>query len=135
MDDDRDNLDDRTGRPDLPEPPDLARVHDLRRRLRADRRERAGQPAAFPLAGAHTAEEAGRRARDIGAYTIIPMMMFVGPAIGYLVGIGAERVFGGKPWWSLAGILWGLFAAFRQIYLLLKRRTDKPRTDPGDHRP
>lgn len=127
--DDRED-DDREGREtrrDLPESPDLAKVEDLRRRLRADRRERTGRPAAFPLAGARTEEEAGRRARDIGAYTIIPMMMFVGPAIGYLVGLGAERVFGGKPWWSLAGILWGLFAAFRQIYLLLKRRAEKPR--------
>ena len=38
-----------------------------------------------------------------------------------------ERVLGGKPWVSLAGILWGLFAAFRQIYLMLKRRGEKPR--------
>lgn len=118
-----------TARRDLPEPPDLARVHELRHRLRADRRERSGQPPAFPLAGAPTEEEAGRRVRDIGAYTIIPMMMFVGPAIGYLLGVGVERVLGGKPWVSLAGILWGLFAAFRQIYLLLKRRGEKPR-DP-----
>lgn len=114
-------------RRELPEPPDLARVHELRHRLRTDRRERTGQPPAFPLAGASTEEEAGRRVRDIGAYTIIPMMMFVGPAIGYLLGIGIERVLGGKPWVSLAGILWGLFAAFRQIYLMLKRRGEKPR--------
>lgn len=113
--------------PELPQPPDLARVHELRHRLRADRRERSGRPPAFPLAGAPTEEEAGRRVRDIGAYTIIPMMMFVGPAIGYLLGIGVERVLGGKPWVSLAGILWGLFAAFRQIYLMLKRRGEKPR--------
>lgn len=124
--DDNDDNDNKLRR-DLPEPPDLARVHELRHRLRADRRERAGQPPAFPLAGAPTEEEAGRRVRDIGAYTIIPMMMFVGPAIGYLLGVGVERVLGGKPWVSLAGILWGLFAAFRQIYLMLKRRGEKPR--------
>ena len=106
----------------LPEPPDLARVDELRRRLRTDRRERDGGAAGVRLPGLRQQEEAGRRARDIGAYTIIPMMMFAGPAIGYLVGLGAERLFGAKPWLSLAGMLWGLFAAFRQIYLLLKRR-------------
>jgi len=110
-----------------PDPPDLARVEALRRRLRKDRREGGGGPAGFPVPGIRSPEEAGRRARDIGAYTIIPMMMLAGPAIGYLLGLGAERMFGGKPWLSLAGMLWGLFAAFRQIYLLLKRREEKPR--------
>jgi hypothetical protein len=109
-----------------PEPPDLARVAELRRRLRRDQRAGGGGPAGFPVPGLRSPEEAGRRARDIGAYTIIPMMMFAGPAIGYLLGLGAERMFGGKPWPSLAGMLWGLFAAFRQIYLLLKRRAEEP---------
>ena len=63
------------------------------------------------------------------------MMMFVGPAIGYLVGLGAERVFGGKPWPSLAGMLWGLFAAFRQIYLILKRRGEKRTRNLSSDRP
>jgi F0F1-type ATP synthase assembly protein I len=111
-----------------PEPPDLARVDALRRRLRKDQRAGGGQ-AGFPVPGFRSQEEAGRRARDIGAYTIIPMMMLAGPAIGYLLGLGAERMFGGKPWLSLAGMLWGLFAAFRQIYLLLKRRAEKPPKD------
>lgn len=114
-------------RRDLPEPPDPARVAELRRRLRRDKRERGLGSPGITLPGLGEPGEAGRRARDIGAYTIIPMMMFVGPAIGYLLGLGAERVFGGKPWPSLAGMLWGLVAAFRQIYLLLRRRTDEPR--------
>lgn len=114
------------GRRELPEPPDPARVEELRRRLRSDRRERARGPAGIALPGVRSSEEAGRRARDIGIYTIIPMMMLAGPAIGYLLGLGAERVFGGKPWPSLAGMLWGMLAAFRQIYLILKERGRKP---------
>ncbi|MBM4130088.1 AtpZ/AtpI family protein [bacterium] len=109
------------GRRELPEPPDPARVDDLRRRLRSDRRDRARGTGGLPNA------ETGRRAREIGIYTIIPMMMIVGPAIGYLLGLGAERVFGGKPWPSLAGMLWGMLAAFRQVYLILKERGGKPR--------
>ena len=110
-----------------PAPPDLARVDDLRRRLRRDQRAGNGGPPGFPVPGLRSPEEAGRRVRDIGTFTIIPMMMLVGPAIGYLLGLGAERLFGARPWLSLAGMLWGLFAAFRQIYLLLKRRGEESR--------
>jgi F0F1-type ATP synthase assembly protein I len=108
------------GRRELPESPDPARVEDLRRRLRQERRARS------PLPGGRSNEETGRRARDIGIYTIIPMMMLAGPAIGYLLGLGAERVFGARPWLSLAGMLWGMLAAFRQVYLILKERGRKP---------
>lgn len=114
-------------RRELPEPPDPARMEDLRRRLSQERRARGGGPAGFALPGSRKNEETGRRARDIGIYTIIPMMMLAGPAIGYLLGLGAERVFGAKPWLSLAGMLWGMLAAFRQIYLILKERGAKPR--------
>lgn len=120
------------GRRELPEPPDPARVDDLRRRLQRDRRERARGAGGLPLPGLKPGAETGRRAREIGIYTIIPMMMIVGPAIGYLLGLGAERVFGGKPWPSLAGMLWGMLAAFRQVYLILKERGEKPRPrDPS----
>ena len=84
-------------------------------------------PPASSCPNVPTNEEAGRRARDIGAYTIIPMMLLAGPAIGYLLGLGAERVLGGKPWPSLAGMLWGLAAAFRQVYLILKNRGEQSR--------
>lgn len=113
-------------RRELPEPPDSTRVEALRRRLRRDQRERARGPAGLAQPGARTSQEVGSRARDIGIYTIIPMMMIAGPAIGYLLGLGAERVFGGKPWPSLAGMLWGMLAAFRQVYLILKDRGRKP---------
>lgn len=114
-------------RTELPEPPDPARVAELRRRLRHDKRARGTGRVGLDVPGLRTPEEAGRRARDIGAYTIIPMMMLVGPALGYLAGLGIERWLGGKPWPSLAGMLWGLAAAFRQIYLILKQRTDRNR--------
>ena len=64
----------------------------------------------------------GKAARDIGMYTIIPMMMVVGPVIGYLLGHFLEGRLGGAPWLSVGGTLFGLVAAFRQIYLMLSRR-------------
>lgn len=96
--------------PDLPEPPDPARVRELRARLDHDRGPRRPAP------------RGGRQARDIGAYTLIPMMMLAGPALGYGLGLLVERKLGGEPWVSVGGILFGLAAAFRQIFLLLARR-------------
>ena len=50
------------------------------------------------------------------------MMMIAGPLVGYLLGKGLENLFGGQPWPSVAGMLFGLVAGFRQVYLLLVRK-------------
>jgi F0F1-type ATP synthase assembly protein I len=99
--------------PGVPEPPDLSKVRDLRRQMAKDRSGRRKNPSS---------NDRGRQARDIGTYTIIPMMMVAGPLVGYLMGKGLENLFGGRPWPSVAGMLFGLVAAFRQIFLLLARK-------------
>jgi F0F1-type ATP synthase assembly protein I len=104
--------------PGVPEPPDLAKVRDLRERIERDRAERGG-----------TGRSGGRgkQARDIGTYTIIPMMMIAGPLVGYLLGKGVENMFGGEPWPGVIGMLFGMVAAFRQIFLLLADRAKRDR--------
>ncbi len=67
----------------------------------------------------------GKQFRDIGIYTAIPMMMVVGPALGYWLGHLAEERWGHAPWLSAGGALFGLVAAFRQIWLILKRQGGK----------
>ncbi len=112
--------------PGVPEPPDLAKVRDLRQRLAQDRSARGGSGPGGgrgPGRGAPT----GKQARDIGTYTIIPMMMIAGPLVGYLLGKGAENLFGGEPWPGVIGMLFGLVAAFRQIFLLLAARVKRDR--------
>ncbi len=104
--------------PGVPEPPDMSKVRDLRERMekdRAGRRRDRGIPT-------------GKQGRDIGTYTIIPMMMLAGPLVGYLLGKGLENIFGGEPWPGVAGMLFGLVAAFRQIFLLL---ADRAKRDGG----
>jgi F0F1-type ATP synthase assembly protein I len=108
----------------VPEPPDLAKVRDLRARLQKDRAD-SGRGEVRPLR--RLDEKKARQARDIGLYTIIPMMMVAGPAIGYLLGLFLQKSFGGEPWFVVGGALFGLAAAFRQIFLLLSRRTDEDR--------
>ncbi len=104
--------------PGVPEPPDLAKVRDLRKRMEQDRAARRGT---------RRGGERGKQARDIGALTIIPMMMIAGPLVGFLLGKGWENMFGGEPWPGVIGMLFGLVAAFRQIFLLLADRARRDR--------
>lgn len=59
--------------------------------------------------------------RDIGIYTAIPMMMVVGPTLGYFLGRLAEKKWDHDPWPSVGGAVFGLLAAARQIYLILRK--------------
>ena len=102
----------------VPEPPDLGKVRDLRERMKEDRTAGSRGPRGY---GSNRAKQA----RDIGAYTIIPMMMVAGPVVGYLLGKGWENIFGGEPWPGVVGLLVGLVAAFRQIFILLAERSRK----------
>ena len=51
--------------------------------------------------------------REIGTYTAIPMMMIVGPALGYGLGYLAEQRWGHAPWFTVGGCIFGLAAAVR----------------------
>ena len=110
--------------PGVPEPPDLSKVRDLRQRMKKDRAERRGSRR-----GLGRGVPTGKQGRDIGTYTIIPMMMLAGPLVGYLLGKGLENMFGGEPWPGVAGMLFGMVAAFRQIFLLL---ADRAKRDQGE---
>lgn len=107
--------------PGVPEPPDPGKVRDLRERMKEDR---AGGGRRGPRG---YGSDKAKQARDIGAYTIIPMMMVAGPVVGYLLGKGWENLFGGEPWPGVVGLLVGLVAAFRQIFILLAERSRKDR--------
>lgn len=104
----------------VPEPPDMAKVNDLRERMDRDRSARGGAAGRRIIK-----KDRGKQARDIGTYTIIPMMMIAGPLVGYLMGKGVENIFGGEPWPGVVGMLFGMVAAFRQVFLLLAERGKK----------
>lgn len=79
-------------------------------------------------------DAASRRAelaRGVGAYLMIPMMMGVGPVMGYLLGAWLERRYGHAPWLSFAGVVLGAVASVRQIIRILQ--TYKP-TDADERR-
>lgn len=70
-------------------------------------------------------ERKAKQYRDIGVFTVIPTMMIVGPALGYWLGTLAEKKWGHSPWLAAGGAMFGLAAAVRQIYLVLKRHGDR----------
>ncbi|MCB1183997.1 AtpZ/AtpI family protein [bacterium] len=111
-----------------PESPDLGRVDDLRRRMREGRSD--------DLKQSRVTRKVGKSARDLGAYTLIPSLMIAGPVVGFLVGRGVEKLWGGEPWGAVGGLLLGVVAAFREVFLLLKRKqeqdaAEKRRGDAG----
>lgn len=62
-----------------------------------------------------------RAMREIGLYTSIPILLGVGPALGWWLGRQAQQRWGGEPWLEVAGVLFGLTAAVRQTYKMLKQ--------------
>ena len=114
----------------FPEPPEQEKVDELRDRLRRDVAA-GGDHHRTPLHDRLERRGGGRTMRDLGSYTIIPMMMVVGPVIGWLMGRYAESRLGGEPWLGVAGVFLGLAAAVRQIILMLQRRAEQERERKG----
>jgi len=64
----------------------------------------------------------GQTVGEISKYTLIPSLMIAGPVVGYLLGRAVEKYIGGAPWGTVTGMLVGVVAAFRQVFLLLNRK-------------
>lgn len=111
---------------EYPTPPDPARVRELREQVRASRQARSSGRRLDP---AKQKRAVGDRARDLGAYTLIPMLMLAGPAVGYVLGLLVQRRWGGEPWGAVVGMLVGLVAGFRQVFLLLARFSKKDQSN------
>ncbi|MFO7610535.1 MAG: AtpZ/AtpI family protein [Candidatus Krumholzibacteriia bacterium] len=109
---------------DFPQRPDRAKLAALQAKMKQDKASRR-DPHRTRLHD-RLGRDAGRSVRDIGHYTLIPMMMLAGPVMGYLVGHWVEGRFGGEPWFGVGGIVFGLVAAVRQIVIMLGRRNDRP---------
>jgi len=114
----------------FPERPDGKKVDALRQQLKSERASRE-DPSKRPAMDRY-ATKVGKSAKDIGTYTLIPMMMLAGPAVGYILGMLAENQWGGAPWTSVGGLLFGLVAAFRQIFILLARKAEADKRTRSD---
>ncbi len=59
--------------------------------------------------------------KQIGALTAIPLILVVGPLLGYFAGDWLDRKFQFFPWFTILGLFAGFVAAAREIFRLLKQ--------------
>lgn len=59
--------------------------------------------------------------KQIGALTAIPVILLVGPILGYFIGDWIDRKFQLYPWFTIIFVFAGFFAAGREIFRLLKQ--------------
>ena len=68
--------------------------------------------------------------RDLGVLTTIPLILLVGPAIGFLTGGWIDRKAHTYPWFTIFFITLGFVASGREIVRLLKQ-ISKENSDKG----
>lgn len=65
--------------------------------------------------------EKRRSMREVGIYSALPIMLGVGPALGWYLGHLARKHWDGPLWWEVVGVFVGLLAAVRQVYKAIKQ--------------
>ncbi|HSG99267.1 MAG TPA: AtpZ/AtpI family protein [candidate division Zixibacteria bacterium] len=93
--------------------------------------------------GKHSAEEMGRRAKEIGSLGLIPIILAVGPIIGALIGQWLDKRFATAPWLTIVFVIFGFVAAVREMLRLIKsaetrekqEQQDKQTTESGQDEP
>ena len=58
--------------------------------------------------------------KQIGALTAIPVILVVGPLLGYFAGNWIDRKFQLFPWFTIIGLFVGFIASGREIFRLLR---------------
>lgn len=58
--------------------------------------------------------------KQIGSLTAVPIILLVGPFLGYYVGDWIDKKFGIHPWATIVFLILGFVAAGREIFRILK---------------
>ena len=59
--------------------------------------------------------------KQIGALTAIPVILVVGPVLGYFIGNRIDQKFRVFPWFTIIVLFLGFVASGREIFRLLKQ--------------
>ena len=59
--------------------------------------------------------------KQLGIITTIPIILLVGPAIGFFLGAWIDRKAHGYPWFTIVFVFLGFVASGREIVRLLKQ--------------
>ena len=63
--------------------------------------------------------------KDLGRYGYIGLFMGTAVAIGTLSGIWLDGRYGTRPWCTLAGALFGIAAAFKELFTIAGKAMNK----------
>ena len=58
--------------------------------------------------------------KQIGSLTAIPVVLVVGPLLGYFAGNWVDRKFQLFPWFTISGLFVGFIASGREIFRLVR---------------
>ncbi len=67
--------------------------------------------------------------QQAGLLTAIPMVLFVGPALGYWLGTALDRRWLFAPWGMVGGIVLGIAASLRVTIQLIRQSSKLERHD------
>ena len=59
--------------------------------------------------------------KQIGSLTAVPIILVVGPLVGYFIGNWIDRHFRFYPWFTILFVIMGFVAAGREVSRLLKQ--------------
>ena len=59
--------------------------------------------------------------KQIGTFTAIPIILLIGPLLGYFAGAWVDHKFRFYPWFTMIGLFAGFAAAGREIFRLLRQ--------------
>ena len=62
--------------------------------------------------------------RQAGLLTSIPIVLLVGPAVGYYLGNALDRRWTAAPWGMVGGLILGMLASVRIIIQLIRRSSE-----------
>ena len=62
-----------------------------------------------------------RLVQQAGLLTAIPLVLLVGPTLGYYLGSGLDRRWSLSPWGVTGGVVLGLLASVRSTIQLIKQ--------------
>ena len=65
----------------------------------------------------------GKRIRQIGLVTTIPMIFAAGPLVGYGIGHWLDGHFGTDPWGTVGVSLLGFVASLKQVITIIRQST------------
>ena len=68
----------------------------------------------------------GRNYRQLGLLGTIPILLAVGPAVGFFIGRWLDSILGTEPWLLILFLIFGFIASGKEVYRIIKQAEQDP---------